>query len=57
MNTPAELQARLVKAHERCQAGKIAPEAYKRIERQVMRDLKAAHRQAYGFAMENGGKS
>lgn len=52
--TPAELQARLVKAHQRCQAGEITQQAYGQIERRILREIKAAHRQQYGFAMKQG---
>lgn len=57
MNTLAELHARLVTAHQRCQAGYTSMEAYGRIEQQIIRELKAAHNRAYGFSMKNGGAS
>jgi len=54
MQTPAELQQRLIKAHQRVQAGQITPEAYKQIERRILREIKQAHREQYGFAMKQG---
>lgn len=43
---------RLKEAHDKAQRGVISPGMYRFLERQIVREAKAANRRRYGFAMK-----